>query len=62
MALLGAMSLIGLMVKNSIVLLDEIQPNKASGMTPCDSTISAGISRVRPLVRGAATTVLGVAS
>ena len=61
MAMLGAMSLIGLMIKNSIVLLDEIQANKASGMTPYDSTVAAGMSRVRPVVLGAATTVLGVA-
>ena len=60
MAMLGAMSLIGLMIKNSIVLLDEIQANKASGMTPYDSTVAAGMSRVRPVVLGAATTVLGV--
>jgi multidrug efflux pump subunit AcrB len=61
MAMLGAMSLIGLMIKNSIVLLDEIESNKVSGMSPYDSTISAGMSRVRPVVLGAATTVLGVA-
>ncbi len=60
MALLGAMSLIGLMIKNSIVLLDEIEVNKVSGMTPYDSTVAAGLSRVRPVVLGAATTVLGV--
>lgn len=60
MAILGAMSLIGLMIKNSIVLLDEIQSNQASGMSPYDSTVAAGISRVRPVVLGAATTVLGV--
>lgn len=60
MAMLGAMSLIGLMIKNSIVLLNEIEANKASGMTPYDSTIAAGMSRVRPVVLGAATTVLGV--
>ena len=60
MAMLGAMSLIGLMIKNSIVLLDEIEANKATGMSPYDSTVAAGLSRVRPVVLGAATTVLGV--
>lgn len=60
MALLGAMSLAGLMIKNSIVLMDEIGANLASGKTPYDSTIDAGISRVRPVILGAATTVLGV--
>lgn len=60
MSLLGAMSLVGLMIKNSIVLLDEIEANKTGGMTPYDATISAGLSRVRPVVLGAATTILGV--
>jgi len=45
MALLGAIGLIGLMTRNSIVLLDEILANKASGMTPCDSKITAGMNR-----------------
>lgn len=61
MAILGAMSLVGLMIKNAIVLLDEIEANKATGMTPYDSVIAAGLSRVRPVVLGAATTILGVA-
>jgi multidrug efflux pump subunit AcrB len=60
MALLGAMSLMGLMIKNGIVLLDEIEANKAMGLSPYDSTVGAGMSRVRPVVLGAATTILGV--
>ncbi len=60
MALLGAMSLAGLMIKNSIVLMDEINANLALGMSPYESTVEAGMSRVRPVVLGAATTVLGV--
>lgn len=60
MSLLGAMSLIGLMIKNSIVLLDEIEVNKASGMSPYDATVAAAISRVRPVALGALTTILGV--
>jgi multidrug efflux pump subunit AcrB len=60
MAMLGAMSLVGLMIKNSIVLLDEISANKARGLSDYDSTISAGISRLRPVILGAATTILGV--
>jgi len=34
MALLGAMSRMGLMIKNSIVLLDEIEANKSGGPWP----------------------------
>jgi multidrug efflux pump subunit AcrB len=61
MSLLGAMSLIGLMIKNSIVLLDEIEANKRNGLAPYDAIVTAGISRVRPVALGAATTILGVA-
>jgi len=42
-------------------LLDEIEANKANGLAPYDATIAAGMSRVRPVALGAATTILGVA-
>jgi multidrug efflux pump subunit AcrB len=60
MALLGAMSLIGLMIKNAIVLIDEINANKSAGKSPYDATIEAGVSRLRPVLLGAGTTILGV--
>ena len=60
LALLGAMSLAGMMIKNAIVLLDEININLAGGWTPYDAVIEAALSRLRPVVLAAATTVLGV--
>ena len=60
MALLGAMSLAGMMIKNAIVLLDEVNVNLALEKTPYDSIIDAAMSLVRPVVLAAATTVLGV--
>ena len=60
MALLGAMSLVGLMIKNSIVLIDEINANIDAGRAPYEATLEAGVSRLRPVILGAATTVLGV--
>ena len=60
MALLGAMSLAGMMIKNAIVLLDEVNVNHALGKTPYESVIDAAMSRLRPVVLAAATTVLGV--
>jgi multidrug efflux pump subunit AcrB len=59
-ALLGAMSLAGMMIKNAIVLLDEVNANLASGKAPYDSVVQAGLSRLRPVFLAAATTVLGV--
>jgi multidrug efflux pump subunit AcrB len=60
MALLGAMSLAGMMIKNAIVLLDEVNVNLALGKKQYDSVIDAAMSRLRPVVLAAATTVLGV--
>jgi multidrug efflux pump subunit AcrB len=59
-ALLGAMSLAGMMVKNAIVLLDEVNANLASGKAPYDAVVQAALSRLRPVFLAAATTVLGV--
>lgn len=60
MALLGAMSLVGMMIKNSIVLIDEINLNLAGGGPAYDAVVDAAVSRLRPVVLAAATTVLGV--
>jgi multidrug efflux pump subunit AcrB len=59
-ALLGAMSLSGMMIKNAIVLIDQINDNLADGQAPYDALINAGASRLRPVSLAAATTVLGV--
>ena len=59
-ALLGAMSLAGMMVKNAIVLLDEVNVNLAAGKLPYDAVVQAAQSRLRPVFLAAATTVLGV--
>ena len=60
MALLGAMSLAGMMIKNAIVLLDEINLNRAKGIEPYEATVLSALSRLRPVMLAAATTVLGV--
>ncbi len=59
-ALLGAMSLAGMMIKNAIVLLDSINQNLAEGNSPYDAVINAAVARLRPVLLAAATTVLGV--
>jgi multidrug efflux pump subunit AcrB len=59
-ALLGAMSLSGMMIKNAIVLLDEVNVNLAAGKSRYDAVIHAALSRLRPVFLAAATTVLGV--
>lgn len=61
MALLGALSLAGMMIKNAIVLIDEIKLNvNEKHQTMYDAIVNAGLSRLRPVALAAATTVLGV--
>lgn len=59
-ALLGAMSLAGMMSKNAIVLLDQINIEQAAGKSPYEAVIDSAVSRLRPVVLAAGTTVLGV--
>ena len=60
-ALLGFISLMGMMIKNSIVLLDQIDLELREGKAPFEAILSSGVSRVRPVLATALTTVLGVA-
>ncbi len=60
LALLGAMSLSGMMIKNAIVLLDQISLELEAGKSPYDAVVESALSRLRPVVLAAATTVLGV--
>ncbi|MFQ5932872.1 MAG: efflux RND transporter permease subunit, partial [Nitrospiraceae bacterium] len=59
-ALLGAMSLAGMMIKNAIVLLDEVNLNLEAGKSPYQAVVDSAVSRLRPVALAAATTVLGV--
>lgn len=60
MALLGGMSLAGMMNKNIVVLLDACALNRKEGMSPFHAIIEAAISRARPVLLAAGTTILGV--
>jgi len=59
-ALLATMSLAGMMVKNALVLIDEVGAGLERGLNRYDATIEAAVSRLRPVVLAAATTVFGV--
>jgi multidrug efflux pump subunit AcrB len=60
LALLGAMSLVGMMVKNAIVLLDQVNIELRAGKSQYDALMDATLSRFRPVMLAAGTTVLGV--
>ncbi|MBK9468736.1 MAG: efflux RND transporter permease subunit [Gammaproteobacteria bacterium] len=60
MALLGFLSLSGMLIKNAIVLIDEINLEGSLGRTPLEAVLNAGVSRIRPVSMAAGTTVLGM--
>lgn len=60
MALLGAMSLAGMMIKNAVVLLDQIGIDRAAGLDTYEAVVQSAMSRLRPVMLAAGTTVLGV--
>ncbi|NGX58437.1 MAG: Multidrug export protein AcrF [Chlamydiae bacterium] len=60
MALLGGMSLVGMMNKNIIVLLDACNANYRDGLSRYDAIVEASVSRARPVFLAAGTTILGV--
>ena len=60
MSLLGALSLVGLLIKNAIVLIEEIDQQIAEGKKPHDAILDATVSRLRPVVLAATTTILGL--
>jgi multidrug efflux pump subunit AcrB len=61
MAILGFLSLIGMLVKNSIVLVDQADAEIRSGSARLRAVLDAAVSRARPVFLGAFTTILGVA-
>ncbi|GAB5414367.1 MAG: efflux RND transporter permease subunit [Congregibacter sp.] len=60
MSLLGALSLIGLLIKNAIVLIEEIDQQILGGKDPYEAILDSAVSRVRPVVLAAGTTILGL--
>ena len=60
MSLLGALALIGLLIKNAIVLIEEIDQQIAEGKAALSAILDAAVSRMRPVVLAAATTILGM--
>ncbi len=61
MAILGLLSLSGLLIKNAIVLVDQMDLEIREGKPRYDAVIDSAASRVRPVMMGSMTTVLGVA-
>ena len=60
MALLGFLSLSGMLIKNGVVLLEQVNVELESGKSRIDALVDAAVSRVRPVGMAAATTILGM--
>ena len=60
MALLGTLSLIGMVLKNAIVLVEEINIQLEQQDDAFTAVVEAAVSRVRPVLMAAVTTMLGM--
>lgn len=60
MALLGLLSLSGMLIKNGIVLVDQINLELSQGKDPYLAVFHSAVSRVRPVAMAAITTILGM--
>ncbi|RCS73155.1 efflux RND transporter permease subunit [Vibrio casei] len=60
MAMLGVLSLNGMIIKNGIVLVDQINVELKKGKPPLQAVMDSTISRVRPVLMAAITTMLGM--
>ncbi|WP_303344180.1 efflux RND transporter permease subunit, partial [uncultured Muribaculum sp.] len=60
MSMIGAIMLIGIVVKNGIVLIDYISLNRERGMSIRTAVVLGGKSRLRPVVMTTLTTILGM--
>lgn len=59
-ALLGLLGLVGMNIKNAIVLVDQIGIEQANGLMPLDAVIQATKSRIVPVAMASGTTILGM--
>lgn len=59
-AIVGVIGLSGMIIKNAIVLLDEIQVRLKDAQSPYHAVLNATVSRVRPVIMASLTTILGM--
>jgi len=59
-AILGVISLIGMVIRNSVILIDQIETEIAHGRHPWDAVIVATEHRLRPILLTAAAAILGM--
>ena len=59
-ALLGVIALMGMIQRNSVILIDQIEQDRASGIPAWDAIVESAVRRLRPIVLTAAAAVLAM--
>jgi multidrug efflux pump len=59
-ALLGVIALMGMIQRNSVILIDQIEQDRARGVPAWDTIVEAAVRRMRPIVLTAAAAVLAM--
>ena len=60
MAILGIIALSGMIIRNSIILLDQIEIHRAEGQSACEAIINSATLRFRPIMLTAIAAILGM--
>ena len=59
-AILGVLALFGMIIRNSVILIDQIQKHLEAGETPWDAVVDSAVLRFRPIMLTAAAAILGM--
>uniref|UniRef100_UPI003D7E825B efflux RND transporter permease subunit n=1 Tax=Mitsuokella sp. TaxID=2049034 RepID=UPI003D7E825B len=59
-AILGVLALSGMIIRNSVILIDQIQKHLAEGEKPWDAVVDSAVLRFRPIMLTAAAAILGM--
>ena len=59
-AMLGFIALAGIIMRNSVILVDQIEQDVRAGLTPAEAIVEATVRRARPILLTAAAAVLGL--
>jgi multidrug efflux pump subunit AcrB len=59
-AMLGVLALTGMIARNSVILIDQVEKEKAQGRHPWDAVVEATAHRFRPILLTASAAILGM--
>lgn len=59
-AYLGVLALFGMIIRNSVILIDQIKKHEEAGEKPLDAIIDSAVLRFRPIMLTAAAAILGM--